>query len=524
VRSVHSYGYAVTEQVAVAGTNFLVSLCMARLFAQDVYGLLSCILSISLLWNLIVNCFIVKSLIIKSSAFSRGCPSKTSVAWTAVIYLIVGVGLALATVFLLRLRLRDGFAIALAFLPLGLFWLLRRATSERGGGKARIAGVVLFIVMQAGVIGLVAKSALLSPALVMLASSLCYMPVLASLANQVRIVGVVPSPGKVTAAVRVFLGYGMSVFPSSVYAWLLFNLPFSLVLIGLSSESVAAEARYYMNFSLPLLHVVIALLNPGMAWLRARGRTAGLARPARRLFWLVLAATSLYGAALYGLREPVFRIAYGGHVRPEPLPALLVAVFVPLQIVFVTLSSFAKARDNLRLVRRATYATCPILLIALFASDGFGSVASIFVVADLMLLLTIACMLPALGRDTERAASITLRVLPTTPSGSPRSARAGAWYPGRSGSRMRRAARSEEKPAGRPPEPESIVLGGPGDAAREVRQRGGTLLAAASHDAQPSRGDDQATPAPPRTECDNCHGAPAHIRIVSPAPDGRGPP
>ena len=216
-----------------------------------------------------------------------------------------------------------------------------------------------------------------------------------------------------------------------------------------------------MNFSLPLLHVVIALLNPGMAWLRVRGRTAGLARPARRLFWLVLVATSLYGVALYGLREPLFRIAYGGHVRPEPLPALLVAVFVPLQILLVTLSSFAKARGNLRLVRRATYATCPVLLVALCASDGFGSVASIFAVADLMLLLMIACTLPALSSDTERAATI---------------------------------------------------------------QQGGLLLAAAPDEAQPSQGGGQATPAPQKTECDNCHGAPAHIRIVSPAPDGRGPP
>lgn len=316
-------GLAILDQGAFAGSNFVISILLARWMSAEEYGTYAVAFAVFLfLLNFHQALVLEPMLVFGSSAYRDTLRSymKALLVLHVGISLVMIFGLSVATAVTFRMRDTDGLPIALIGIAVAapcilLFWVAKRAFYLKLSPGPSVAGALLYCVLTLGGLAFIYRHGLLSTfsALVLmgfgaLAASLVLLSYLA-----LRLPATADSVGSFDAWRRHW-HYGRWALCANAMMWVPINAFYPLVskFCGLAQ---AGELKALMNFASPMLQACAALHTLMLPYatrvLRDRGNE-GVNAILKRMTLLCVACAIPYWIALLILRGPAFQMLYSG--------------------------------------------------------------------------------------------------------------------------------------------------------------------------------------------------------------------
>jgi O-antigen/teichoic acid export membrane protein len=327
-------GFALTDQGLVSGSNFVISIVLARWLSPEQYGGFALVFAVFLLLSMAYQSLLLEPMAIfgagEYGSRLRGY-LKTLIAIHAIISgTILVVLLAAAAVAHIRWN-AGGLPGALAGIGIAapcilLFWLARRACYLDARSGVAAAGAVLYCAAMLGGLWVMHSFGALSPFsafLIMGLSGLLAALVLFLLLNS-SIVGREPAPSA-RDAWRRHWGYGGWALGGAIASWIPAYIFYPL-LAGFAGLGSVASLKALMNLAAPVTQLQAAfsmLLIPYAARQFRQGGQESVVRLGRLLTWCGLGAAVCYWLLIAGFKHTIFHVLYAGRY-PE------VAALIPL--------------------------------------------------------------------------------------------------------------------------------------------------------------------------------------------------
>jgi O-antigen/teichoic acid export membrane protein len=255
--------WAVADQAIFAGTNFLVSILLARWLEPAAYGAFSTAYALFLLLGTLHTGLWTEPMLVYGSGRFR---EVFSAYQALLIRYHWRFGLLVFVVFLVLGGLfwsLKGRELALSFLGLSVaapavlyLWLVRRGAYVHLNPRLAALGGGLYLFLFLGLAGFLFRARLLNEATVFLAMALA--SALAAEAIRWRLRGRAPTQVAPSEVWALHWGYGRWALLAGALSWILANLPL-VALGGLKGLEAAGVFRAAYNLFMPVLHFQTAL-------------------------------------------------------------------------------------------------------------------------------------------------------------------------------------------------------------------------------------------------------------------------
>jgi O-antigen/teichoic acid export membrane protein len=316
-------GLAILDQALISGSNFLVSICLARWLMPEQYGSYALAFSISLLLT-----FLYQSLLLEPMAVFSGGAYRRSLrgylgALLGIHFWISGFGLialGIATVVAYKRGGTGGLPGALLGVTLAspcvlLFSLSRRAYYMKLAPARAAVGAAIYCAVVTGGLFVVYREGWLSPfmAFALMATGALFTSMY--LLFHVRKTLTADEPGpKLRQTWDRHWNYGRWALATSAATWIPYYMYYPL-LSAFKDLTQAGQLRALMNLALPLEQSYTALaclFLPLAARLHGDQGTAGARTLTRRITLLYVGGAIVYWLAVIPLKGPVFHLLYRG--------------------------------------------------------------------------------------------------------------------------------------------------------------------------------------------------------------------
>ncbi len=330
-------GYALTDQGLVSGSNFVVSIVLARWLSAEQYGGFALVFAVFLLLSMAYQCLLLEPMAIfgagEYGSSLRGY-LKTLVAIHAIlsgaIFAILAAAAALAHMRGYSGGLQGALAgIGIAAPCILLFWLARRACYLDARSGVAAAGAVLYCVSMMCGLWVLHSTGALSPfsAFLIMGLSGLLAAIVLFLLLRASIAGRDPAPSARQAWGRHW-GYGGWALAGAIASWIPAYIYYP-VLGGFAGLGTVASLKALMNLAAPVTQLQAAfsmLLIPYATRRFRQGGEENLVRFSRLLTWGGLGAAIGYWLLIASFQHTIFRALYAGKY-PE------VAALIPLAAI-----------------------------------------------------------------------------------------------------------------------------------------------------------------------------------------------
>jgi len=328
-------GFAILDQGLISGSNFLVSILLARWLVPEQYGAYAVAFGIFVLLSLVYQSLVLEPMAVFGGSSYRDCLRGYL---GRLLRIHLWISLAIAAVFGVSALVAKEFshssvlAGALAGVTVAspcilLFWLARRTFYLGLSASKAALGAFVYSALSMGGLYFVYHRGLLSPF-----SAFALMGVAAlgtAFYNFVRLhsqLGPGPLAPATTEIWNRHWRYGAWALASCVVNWIPAYIYYPL-LSSFSGMAQSGELKALMNFTLPMEQIKAALallFLPYAAGVQARMGRSSAGPLSTRLTSLSVAIAGSYWAVILIFRHPVFHFLYSG--RYSEVAHLLPAV------------------------------------------------------------------------------------------------------------------------------------------------------------------------------------------------------
>ena len=335
VRWTSKGGLAILDQALISGSNFVISIMLARWLMPDAYGAYAVAFGIWIMLSLVYQSLVLEPMgVFGGSAFRSNLRGyvKSLVSIHVVLSLSISVALVIGWAIAHKLGASAATTGALAGVAIAspclmLFNLARRCFYVELSPAPAAAGAFIYSVVAMAGLWFVYKHALLSPF-----TALGLMGLAALITGIVLLIGVQrglsgsgPAPA-VSEAWHRHWRYGRWALASCIAGWLPSYIYFPL-LSSFASMEQSGQLKALMNLTMPFEQTkgaLMMLVLPFAANVVARDGKAGARMLGIRLTLLGMVGAIAYWAVIIPLQKPVFHALYSGRYLDVAylLPAL----------------------------------------------------------------------------------------------------------------------------------------------------------------------------------------------------------
>jgi O-antigen/teichoic acid export membrane protein len=316
-------GLAILDQGVFAGSNFVISILLARWMAPEQYGSYAVAFAVFLFILNFHQALLLEPMLVFGSSVYRNCLRGYLKALLLAhlglsVVIVLAMGIAAGVAFKLgQSNGLTGALIGVAFAgpAVLLFWLTKRIFYLNLSPAPSAAAAVLYCALTMGGLAVVYGHGLLSPmtALLLMAfGSLSGSAVLLTyLAWRLPRGEEAPRPPEIW---RRHWRYGRWALGANAMMWIPINMFYPL-LSRFSGMAQAGELKALMNFAAPMLQTCAALSSlmlPYSARVLERKGGAGVNVVLRQMTLLCVACAVPYWIVLYLFRGPAFQMLYSG--------------------------------------------------------------------------------------------------------------------------------------------------------------------------------------------------------------------
>jgi len=317
-------GLAILDQGLISGSNFAISIALARWLAPGQYGAFSLAFSVFLLLSYVYQSLLSEPQgVFSGSAYSqclRGyLKALLGIQAMVTIFGIVLLGGSAAVVYFMGKA--DGLPGALAGVAIAspcilFFWLLRRAYYMNLAPARAAVGALIYCSLVAGGLLLAYKETLVSPFSAYLMMAIGALGAGFYLLSQVN-KALPPDAVKAPTAGQAWhkhWEYGRWALAVSVVTWIPYYMYYPLV-SAFNGMAQAGQLRALMNLSLPMeqSYTALSILFLPYAARVCREKGIGASGPlVRRITLLFVVGAVAYWAVLIPFKGFVFHVLYGG--------------------------------------------------------------------------------------------------------------------------------------------------------------------------------------------------------------------
>jgi O-antigen/teichoic acid export membrane protein len=332
---VHRGGFAILDQGLISGSNFLVSILLARWLVPEQYGAYAVAFGIFVLLSVVYQALVLEPMaVFGGSCYRDGLRGYLG----SLLWIHLTISLAIVAVFGSLAFVAKEFshstvlAGALAGITIAspcvlIFWLARRAFYLGLAASKAALGAFVYTSLSMGGLYLLYHRGLLSP---FTAFALMGVAALGTAAyNFARLWGklddAAPAP-RVGESWRRHWAYGRWALASCVANWIPAYVYYPL-LSSFAGMAASGQLKAVMNFMLPIEQVKAALallFLPYAARVQAQSGRSSVGSLSTRLTFVALGISGAYWTAILILRYPLFHFLYSG--RYSEVAHLLPAV------------------------------------------------------------------------------------------------------------------------------------------------------------------------------------------------------
>jgi O-antigen/teichoic acid export membrane protein len=316
-------GLALLDQGVFAGSNFVMSILLARWLPAEQYGAFAVAFSVFLFLLTFHQSLLLEPMLVFGSSAYRNCLRgymKALLLAHAVMSLVFVVGLCIAAGVTIKLGSANGLAgafVGIAFMTptVLLFWLAKRTFYLKLSPAPSAAAAILYCILTMGGLAAVYKYHHgLSPLIVFLLMGFgglgSSLVLLAYLNQKLPRSENAPTVGETWSR---HWRYGRWALGANAMMWIPINAFYPLV-SKFSGMAQAGELKALMNFAAPMLQACAALhtLMIPYASRVLENKGASINVLLKRMTLLCVAGAVPYWALLLIFQKPAFRLLYSG--------------------------------------------------------------------------------------------------------------------------------------------------------------------------------------------------------------------
>lgn len=324
-------GLALLDQAVFAGSNFVISILLARWLTAAEYGTYAVAFAVFLFLLNFHQALLLEPMLVFGSSVYRKCLRRYMKGLLTIhsgISVIFVIGLLAAAAVIYRIGNADGLpgallGIAFTTPTVLLFWLTKRTFYLKLSPAPSAAAALLYCALTMGGLAVAYKNHLLSPLSAFILMGLgglgASVVLLAYLASKLPASEEGPSTAETW---KKHWDYGRWALGANAMMWIPINLFYPLVsrFCGLAQ---AGELKALMNFASPMLQTCAALSSlmlPYAARVMEQKGNAGVNTILRRMTLLCVGFAIPYWAVLILFKAQAFHLLYrGGYTQVEYL-------------------------------------------------------------------------------------------------------------------------------------------------------------------------------------------------------------
>lgn len=335
IRWVSKGGLAILDQGLISGSNFMVSILLARWLMPDQYGAYAIAFGIYMMLSLVYQSLVLEPMgVFGGSVFRTNLRGYVRTLVSIHIVLSVSIFAALLGSWAISHQISSGSAvtgalagIAFASPCLMLFALARRCFYVELSPAPAAAGAFIYSAVVLAGLYLVYQRALLSPfvAFLLLGSGALITGTVLMFGVRSKLSGSGPAPHLREAWGRHWR-YGRWALAGCIAGWLPSYIYFPL-LSSFTGMAESGQLKALMNLTLPFEQMkgaLVMLVLPYAARIAEQNGTAGARVLGTRLTLASIVGAVMYWAVIIPLHKPIFHIMYSGRYLDVAylLPAL----------------------------------------------------------------------------------------------------------------------------------------------------------------------------------------------------------
>ena len=321
VRLASKVGLAILDQGLISGSNFMISVLLARWLMPDQYGAYAVAFGIYIMLSLVYQSLVLEPMGVFGGSVFRG---NLRGYLRSLLSIHVTLSIIICSTFVLAWTIAHRFGaapamtsalagVAIASPCLMLFTLARRTFYVELSPGPAAAGALIYCTLVLGGLFVVYKRALLSPFAAFLLIGFGALATGAVLMTVLRagLTGTGPAPA-VREAWRKHWQYGRWALVSCLAGWLPSYIYFPL-LSSFKGMAESGQLKALVNLTMPFEQVkgaLIMLLLPYAAGVMEKGGKEGARILGSRMTWLSGLAAILYWAVIIPLHKPIFHLLY----------------------------------------------------------------------------------------------------------------------------------------------------------------------------------------------------------------------
>jgi len=416
-------GLAILDQGVFTGSNFVISILLARWLSTEQYGSYAVAFAIFLLILTFYQALLLEPMLVFGSSVYRNCLRGylkalllLHLGMSLVIVLVLGVSAGVA----LRLEpsssLPSGLVgVAFAAPSILLFWVLKRTFYLKLSPAPSAGAAVLYCILTMGGLAVVYRHGLLS---VFSALLLMGAGSLAASISLIIYLKLVPLPSHDAPGVRDIGSrhwrYGRWALGANAMMWVPINLFYPL-LSRFSGMAQAGELKALMNFASPMLQTCAALSSlmlPYSARVLEQRGSVGINIVLKRMTLLCVACAVPYWVVLLLFRGPAFHMLYSGRYTEVAYLLPVVALASITGSAFFGPSIVLRSLESPRLVFAAVSISSGVSLVVgipLTRALGVGGAAWSIALSETLAFVAAVVLL---RRKAHRALEATPVLLP----------------------------------------------------------------------------------------------------------------
>jgi len=330
-------GLAILDQAVFAGSNFAISILLARWLSPEQYGMYAVAFAVLLFLLNFQQALVLEPMLVFGSSVYRGCLQgylKALLSLHLGMSLVMVLGLCVAAAVASKLGQANGLpdaliGVAFAAPTVLLLWLAKRIFYLKLSPAPSAGAALLYCALTMGGLALVYKHKQLSPLSAFLLMGLGAFAASIVLLSYLRLR---LSSSQLTPSLRDswrrHWRYGRWALGANAMMWIPINAFYPL-LSRFSGMAQAGELKALMNFAAPMLQACAALHTLMLPYasrvLEDRG-TPGVSIVVRRMTLLCVSCAVPYWVVLLLFKGPAFRVLYAGRYTEVAYLLPIVAV------------------------------------------------------------------------------------------------------------------------------------------------------------------------------------------------------
>jgi O-antigen/teichoic acid export membrane protein len=316
-------GLAILDQGIFTGSNFVISILLARWLSPEEYGSYAVAFAVFLFILSFHQALLLEPMLVFGGSVFRDCLRGymkalllLHLAMSLVIVLVLGVAAGVAFKLAQTGSLPSALVgIAFAAPSILLFWLLKRTFYLKLSPAPSAAAALLYCALTMGGLAVVYKHGLLSvfSALMLMGVGSLGASAVLLIYLGLRLSSSEDAPSLLDIGLRHWR-YGRWALGANAMMWVPINL-FYPVLSRFSGMAQAGELKALMNFASPMLQTCSALSSlmlPYSARVLDQRGGAGVNIILKRMTLLCIACAVPYWVVLLAFKGPAFRMLYSG--------------------------------------------------------------------------------------------------------------------------------------------------------------------------------------------------------------------